>query len=144
VGSPEYFQQHPRPRKPSNLAGHRAVNLTLPITGATSTWRLMKNGQEISVRLEGSLTFNTIDLIIEAALCGWGIAHVPLDQVVQHLQSGRLMQVLKSWTPSLPAYHLYYSRRRHLSLAFNLFLDAVRVPPKEDDDDQNTPPRARS
>lgn len=78
------------------------------------------------VRVEGPLIFNTIDLILDAAVAGLGLAYLPLDQVEAHMENGRLVRVLGKWTPPLPAYHLYYPSRRHTSAAFTLFVDALR------------------
>lgn len=78
------------------------------------------------VRVDGPLTFNAIDLILDATLDGLGLAYLPLDQVETHVRAGRLTQVLKKWTPPLPGYHLYYPNRRHATVAFKLLVDALR------------------
>jgi DNA-binding transcriptional LysR family regulator len=126
VGSPSYFACRSAPREPRDLVEHRCVNLRLPTSGALNAWRLVKDGRETRVRVEGPLTFNAIDLILDAALVGMGLAYLPLDQVKAHVDDGRLAIVLAKWTPALPAYHLYYPHRRHASLAFRLVVDALR------------------
>ena len=77
----------------------------------------------------GPLVLNTIDLILDSALAGLGLAYLPLDQVEGHLAGSRLAQVLGPWTPPLPGYHLYYPSRRHASPAFRLLVDALRYRP---------------
>jgi len=57
--------------------------------------------------LDGPLVFNSIDLILDAALAGHELASLPLDQVQAHLDTGRLQRVLARFTPDLPGYHLY-------------------------------------
>jgi DNA-binding transcriptional LysR family regulator len=69
-------------------------------------WRLLQDGREIRVQVDGPLIFNTIDLILDATLGDW-LAYLPLDQV-DHIADGRLKRVLDKWTPPLPGYHLYY------------------------------------
>lgn len=125
VGSPSYFARQGTPRGPDDLIHHRAVNLRLPTSGALNSWRLMQNGRETRVRIDGPLVFNTIDLILDATLDGHGLAYLPLDQVELHLRDGRLRQLLGPFTPDLPAYHLYYPNRRHASQAFRLFVEAL-------------------
>jgi DNA-binding transcriptional LysR family regulator len=78
------------------------------------------------VRVEGPLALNSIDLIRDAALDGHGLANLPLDQVEDDIEAGRLVQVLGRFTPDLPGYHLYYPHRRHPSAAFGLFVDTLR------------------
>lgn len=126
VGSPHYFRQHAAPANPDQLVSHRCINLRLPTSGTLNAWRFVKRGREMRVRVEGPLVFNTIDLILDAALDGLGLAYLPADQVDKLMRSGRLKAVLGEWTPPLPAYHLYYPSRRHASPAFKLLVDALR------------------
>lgn len=126
VGSPEYFRTHSPPSSPAQLVDHRAVNLRLPTSGTLNGWRLMRGGRETRVRIDGSLVLNSIDLILDAALDGHGLAYLPLDQVQSHLNAGRLTRVLARFTPDLPGYHLYYPNRRHSSAAFVLLVETLR------------------
>lgn len=126
VGSPAHFETHAVPQRPEQLVEHRAINLRLPTTGVLNAWRFIEGGREVRVHVDGALVFNTIDLILDAALDGLGLAYLPLDQVAEHLAGGRLIRVLADSTPPLPGYHLYYPSRRHASPAFSLFVDAVR------------------
>ena len=126
VGSPAYFRDHRSPDEPHDLAKHRGINLRLPTSGTVNAWLLAQGDREMRVRVDGALTFNTIDLILDSALSGMGLAYLPLDQVDEHLKTGRLVQVLQEWTPPLPGYHLYYPSRRHASLAFKLLVEALR------------------
>jgi DNA-binding transcriptional LysR family regulator len=126
VGAPGYFRAHPVPASPAQLIDHRAINLRLPTSGTLNRWRLMRGGRETRVRVDGPLVFNTIDLILDAARDGHGLAYLPLDQVRHHLDAGRLVRVLSRFTPDLPGYHLYYPHRRHASAAFTLFVEALR------------------
>jgi len=79
------------------------------------------------VRVAGPLVCNTIDLILDAALDGHGLAYLPLDQVQQHIEAGRLVRVLGRFTPDLPGYHLYYPNRRYASPAFRALLEVLRL-----------------
>nr|WP_279578044.1 LysR substrate-binding domain-containing protein [Paracoccus versutus] len=65
-------------------------------------------------------------MIRDAALDGHGLAYLPLDQVRQDLDDGRLRRVLARLTPDLPGYHLYYPHRRHASSAFTLLVETLR------------------
>ncbi len=129
VGSPIYFRKLAQPTLPDQLVAHRCINLRLPTSGTLNAWRFVKGGRETRVRVEGPLIFNTIDLIQDAALDGLGLAYLPLDQVEKLIKSARLRRVLTQWTPPLPAYHLYYPSRRHVSPAFKLLVDVLRFRP---------------
>lgn len=126
VGSPDYFERHPAPKRPTDLVDHRCINLRLPTAGSVNPWRFVKKGMETRVHVEGPLVLSTIDLILDAALAGIGLAYLPRDQVAPHIDAGRLTEVLSKSLPSLPGYHLYYANRQNASPAFRLFVDAVR------------------
>lgn len=81
VGSPDYFSRRSVPTSVSQLIDHQAINLYLPTSGTANRWRLIRGGREVRVRMEGQLLLNTIDLIIDAAIDGHGLAYLPYDQV---------------------------------------------------------------
>jgi DNA-binding transcriptional LysR family regulator len=78
------------------------------------------------VRVEGQLVFNTITLILDAALAGFGVAYLPEDQAQQHIATGRLLRVLAHWCPPFSGYHLYYPSRRQHAPAFAFLVEALR------------------
>ena len=127
VAAPTYLAEHGVPLTPQDLVDHRAINLRLPSSETINAWRLSKGGDVKQVRIEGALSFNTIDLIRQSALLGQGLAYLPRDQVEEDMASGALAQVLADWTPPLPGYHLYYPNRRHSSPAFRLVVDALKA-----------------
>ena len=129
VGSPAYLADRPAPTDAQELARHRGINLRLPSSHALFGWPVIQDGREIEVRLDGPLVFNALDLIVDGALAGLGLAYVPRDLVEGALKAGRLVQVLKAATPPLPPYHLYYPSRRHITPAFRLVIDALRYRP---------------
>lgn len=126
VGSPAYFERHPAPASPRELSQHICLNLRMPTSGTFYEWRVSKGGKAVHVRLDGQLAFNSLGPIRDAALAGLGIANLPLDQVAEHLNAGRLLRVMEDWSEDLPPYFLYYPHRRHGSAAFRLLVDALR------------------
>lgn len=131
VATPAYFERLSAPANPKELVHHRCLNLRLPTSGTLNEWRFGKRGRTMRVRVDGPLVFNTIELILDAALEGLGLAYLPLDQVEQHIENGRLVRVLDAWMQPLPGYHLYYPNRRNSSAAFNLLVDAFRYRPEK-------------
>lgn len=125
VGSPEYLSQHPRITAPQNLVQHSCINLRLPTSGGMYSWPFKKNGKELQVRVQGPLIFNTIDLILDAAVSGFGLAYLSFDQVREHIESGRLVSILEDWCPQLSGYHIYYPNRKPPA-AFALIVEALR------------------
>ena len=126
VGAKSYFARRPPPRTPQDLVGHSCINLRLPTHGGLYAWEFERDGREVRVRVEGQLVFNGIFQILDAALAGFGLAHVPEDLARPHLARGRLQRVLEDWCPPWSGYHLYYPSRRQPSAAFALLVDALR------------------
>lgn len=126
VGSPRYLQQHNSPSTPQELQNHRCINMRLPTRGGLYAWEFEKDGQELRVRVDGQLTFNSLRQRIDAAVVGFGLAYVPEDSVQNELADGRLVQVLDAWCNTFPGYYLYYPSRKQHTTAFSLFVDALR------------------
>ncbi len=107
VATPSCFEGRPQPRTPQDLTAHNCINHRLPTYGGLYAWEFEKDGRELNVRVEGQLVCNTTDLILDAALAGFGLAYLPEQQVQAHLATGRLVRVLGDWCPAFPGYHLY-------------------------------------
>ncbi|MCB8876006.1 LysR family transcriptional regulator [Acidisoma silvae] len=126
VGSPAYFAGHAPPRTPQDLPDHSCINLRLPTYGGLYPWELEKDGVELKVRAEGRFVFNSTFSVLDAAVAGFGLAHVPEDIAAPYVKKGKLRQVLQDWSPAWPGYHLYYPSRRQSSPAFSLLVNALR------------------
>jgi DNA-binding transcriptional LysR family regulator len=126
VGAPSYLAKRGVPTSVAQLIDHQAINLFLPTSGTANRWRLIRGGREVRVRMEGQLLFNNLDLILDAAIDGHGLAYLPYDQVQHAIADNKLVRVLEKFTPDLPGYHLYYPHRRHSGSAFSLLIDTLK------------------
>ena len=127
VGSPAYFKRRPRPVTPHDLTVHVGINLRLPTSGGLWSWPFEKGGREVRVRAEGQMVCNTVPMMLNFALAGVGLAHLPEDVVQQQVHDGRLIRVLEDWCPVVTGYHLYYPSRRQPKPAFKLLLELLRA-----------------
>lgn len=127
VASPDYFSRHSAPQTPYDLTEHQCINLRMVRSGAIYVWEFDHEGNELNVRVNGQLTFNTSEHIVDAALTGLGIAFLPEQECGSHISEGRLVRVLESWCHPFPGYYLYYPSRKQLSPAFSLVVDALRI-----------------
>ncbi len=126
VGSPSYFAQRPKPRRPQDLTAHDCVNISLPTYGGIYPWEFEKRGRALRVRVEGQLVFNNIAMRLKAVRAGLGLAYLPEDQVEADVAQGRLVRVLEDWCAPFSGYHLYYPSRRLPSPAFSPLVEALR------------------
>ena len=127
VASPDYFDQHPRPATPEDLAQHSCINIRFPTYGGLDVWEFEQAGRVIRVRVTGQLIFNSTVHVAQAAMAGLGIAYLPENEFSPYLEEGQLIRVLDTFCPPFEGYHLYYPSRRQPSPAFSLVLDALRL-----------------
>jgi DNA-binding transcriptional LysR family regulator len=126
VGSPSYFERHPKPRTPQELVTHECINLWLSEAAGHYVWEFKKGARQPRVRVSGPLAFNDIAMMRTAALDGLGLVNLPQDYVSPYLDDGLLVRVLDDWCPPHPGYHLYYPSRRQPTPAFSLLVEALR------------------
>lgn len=126
VASPAYLAQHPTPKHPHDLLAHDCINMRQARAGGLYAWEFEKDGQELRVRVDGQLTFNTSYAMVDAALNGYGIAYLPEDLATAHIADGRLVLLLDDWSAPFPGYYIYYPSRRQNLPAFKVIVDALR------------------
>lgn len=126
VGTPSYFAAHGVPQTPHDLARHRCINLRMVSAGSLYAWEFEKAGRELRVRVEGQLVLNDVDLVVEAAAAGHGIAFLLEGEFSEQLADGTLVRVLEDWCEPFDGYYLYYPSRRQPSPAFRMLLEALR------------------
>lgn len=115
VASPDYFAKHPIPNTPHELTQHQCINQRMVTSGGLYVWDFDQDGGDLNVRVDGQLTFNTSEYIVEAALAGFGIAFLPEEEFSPHIEEGRLIRVLEPWCAPFSGYYLYYPSRKQPS-----------------------------
>ena len=126
VASPGYFAEHGVPEHPQDLLQHNCINMRHEKRGGLYPWEFEKDEQELNVRVNGQMTFNNSYAMMDAAICGMGIAFVPNSMADDHIASGALQLVLDDWTPFFDGYFLYFPTRRQNLPVFRVIVDALR------------------
>ena len=127
VASPTYFAQRSTPKAPQDLSDHDCIGMRLPTHGGLMGWEFTHQGRTVSTNVTGRLVFNNNALVLEASLAGHGLAWLPENVVSEHIQSGRLIEVMDAWSTTYPGYHLYYASRRS-SPALARVVETLRLP----------------
>jgi DNA-binding transcriptional LysR family regulator len=125
VASPGYLAHHKPPKAPHDLTKHRCIRFRFE-SGALYRWDLEHRGKSASIDVQGPITLGNLNLMVEAALGGIGVAWVPDYLAEEHLASDRLRQLLPEWSPAFPGLCLYYPANRFPPTALRLFAQAVR------------------
>ena len=125
VASPTYLDRHGRPQTPTDLTRHTCIRIRFP-SGRIFPWQFEVDGEELVLTPEGRLTLNDARHAVSATLAGLGIALMAAEYAEPHIRAGALVEVLESYRPALPAWHIYYPSRRHVPPALRAFLDFYR------------------
>ena len=126
VGSPGYFKTHTPPLTPHDLKGLPCVRYRFT-SGTLYRWEFERGGIELDIDVEGPLTLNDQDLMLDAALDGVGLAFVFEAQAEELIAKRKLVRVLADWCPAYPGFFLYYPSRRQLPAALRAFVDFART-----------------
>ena len=126
VGSPAYFESHPKPKSPRDLLNHRCINFRHGSAGVYR-WEFDRGKKSLSVAVNGPLIVDDAEIMIRAAIDGVGLAFTFEEHVAPHLASGALVRVLEDWCPPFAGYFLYYPSRRQQPAALSALIKTLRL-----------------
>ncbi len=126
VGSPGYFETHPKPERPADLLAHSCIRSRMP-SGAIWDWDFHRHGEEFSVAVDGPLTLDEPNLMQQAARAGVGLAYLTEWNAAADIASGRLVPVLTDWSAAFAGLCLYYPGRRLVPAGLRALIDLVRA-----------------
>lgn len=89
--SPAYLREHPAPQQVDDLSGHNC--LTHSYYGK-SLWHFTREGEELSVPVQGNISANEASTLLSATLAGAGISLLPSYQAGVFVQRGELVRLL--------------------------------------------------
>ena len=140
--SPEYLRRHGRPRRPEDLAAHRAIVFVEP--RPLDELVFTREARETRVKLKAAMTTNSGAAAMAAIEEGIGLGLAPSFLAHAALEAGRVEPVLLDW--SLPEWGIFalYPHRRFLSPKVGVFVEALRAAFGDGSSDPWWPPRYRS
>ena len=121
VASPDYLQKHGHPRIPEELQQH---NCLLPsFSEVLDNWLFYRDEQEVKVQVSGNFFCNNPVAVEICAVKGIGIACLPLTQVQQAIDAGRLVRLLTDYQIPERALRAYYSEKHFVPAKIRVFVD---------------------
>ncbi|MCW5658940.1 MAG: LysR family transcriptional regulator [Burkholderiaceae bacterium] len=124
--APAYLRQYGCPRKPEELARHRALVFLEP--RLRDEWMFERDARSVRVKLDGFMTSNFGAALSAAGAAGAGVVIAPSFVTRTDVAAGRLQRLLPDWTV-LPALHVYaiYPHRRFLAAKVKACIEALRT-----------------
>jgi len=125
VASPDYLARHGTPETPDELHNHACLNWRWPTDGSLYRWEFEEDGREFEIAVQGPIIANDIEVILQAALQGLGIAYASHEWMEGWLKDGKLVRVLERYSPKFPGVYLYHPSRRQQPPALRAFIDCL-------------------
>ena len=122
VAAPDYLARHPAPSLPKDLPAHNCIRYRLPWDGSIQPWVFVKGRQQTEIAVDGSLTVNDLELLLNATLDGVGVAYLAEPIIGPHLAQGQLVTLLEGWSCTVPGVFLYHPSRRQTPMPLQVFL----------------------
>ena len=115
--APAYLARHGHPKTPAQLSGHNCIGIRQG-DEAHGVWRLSNGRGEHrrteAIKVRGNLVTNDGEIAVNWALEGHGILMRAQWDIVGHLRSGRLVQILPTYeTPDADIFAVYPQRHQH-------------------------------
>lgn len=130
--APSYFAGREPPRTIEDLVEHTCIAYRRPRNGRIREWRFKSGATIRHLPVNGPVTFNNIDLLVEAASAGMGIIQVPACYAQPLLERGELVETLldyKAGGYEISAVYLQQQRNVPKIRVFMNFLVALFNPP---------------
>jgi len=124
VCSPAYFESHPMPQKPAEVADHNCLQYAYYPYG--EEWRFEDGaGRQESVKIGGNAVSNSAEMLRFLTLNGKGIFLAPSFVVFDDIAEGRLVKIMPDYRPVEFSINAVYPNRSHLATKVRLFIDLL-------------------
>ncbi|MBU2863180.1 LysR family transcriptional regulator [Reinekea forsetii] len=122
VASKEYLDKHGRPETLQELTNHYILMVS-GIDFAEPRWikRFLKEAALINK--DRRFTVNDLDALCEATLNDMGISALPYYMIREHIESGKLVNLLPEVNIPTRTIHVVYPENRYLSAKSRAFVD---------------------
>jgi DNA-binding transcriptional LysR family regulator len=124
IATPAYLKKNGTPRTPQDLVNHNCILYAYLSTG--SEW-LFGNDAEIRVKVSGTLRANNGEAIRQAVMADIGIAASPAWLIQDDLKSGKVIELLRDFTPPPGEINAVYPSGRHVSAKVRAFTEFVKA-----------------
>lgn len=124
VCSPAYFESHPMPKTPAEVAEHNCLQYAYYPYG--DEWRFEDgDGNKESVKISGNVVSNSAEMLRFLTLTGRGIFLAPSFVVFDDIAEGRLVKIMPDYRPIEFNINAVYPNRSHLPTKVRLFIDLL-------------------
>jgi DNA-binding transcriptional LysR family regulator len=121
AASPAYLGRRGRPKNPDDLASHAVI--IGPGWPGPNAWTFTKNGERMSVRVEGQLTTAANEGAVAGAVAGLGITLTSFWGCRAEIERGDLTRIMEDWALEPVELHAVFPPGRAASPAARAFIN---------------------
>jgi DNA-binding transcriptional LysR family regulator len=121
--SPGYLARRGVPVVSADLARHRHQCVIAGPSTDNAHWVLDGPHGQDTVAVTGRFAANEMQVVIAAAIAGYGIAQMPSQVAEPYVRDGRLRRVLDSYTTPVGGLYAVYPSSRHVSPLVKAFIE---------------------
>jgi DNA-binding transcriptional LysR family regulator len=123
VASPAYLKARGVPRRLADLSRHDAVHWAGSFGQKPFGFEYEENGEWKEIPMRGSVTVNSAESYVAAAVAGLGLIQTPELSLEHELGAGQLVEVLPRYRAAPMPVSILYPHRRQLSRRVRVFID---------------------
>ncbi|NQZ24025.1 MAG: LysR family transcriptional regulator [Colwellia sp.] len=124
LASPEYLKNHGTPMHPEELVDHQMIsyrNLKTPETWHYTT----KSGHKTQTHVTSRVSCNNSEMMISLCLAGQGIIRMPLFNLREEVESGKLIPLFEDLMPINIGVYLVYPSKKNMPAKLRCFIDFI-------------------
>jgi DNA-binding transcriptional LysR family regulator len=124
LASPEYLAKHGTPMHPDELVDHQMIsyrNLKTPEIWQYTT----KSGQKIQTHVASRVLCNNSEMMISLCLAGQGIIRMPLFNLHEEVEAGKLIPLFEDLMPITIGVYLVYPSKKNMPAKVKCFIDFI-------------------
>lgn len=133
--SPAYLAEHPRPATFDALVAQRESHRFVGYArrGWRQPWRFASADNadiDLPFEIESRFFCDSLDVVMDAAVAGWGLARLPMWMAARDVDAGRLVRVFEEPQPFGYELNAVWPRMRTLPMKVRVVIDllAQRLP----------------
>lgn len=127
AAAPAYLRAKGAPERLADLEAHNCIGYRLLAGGGVYAWDLGEDGEDVSVRVAGSVRVTDPLSAIDLAIRGVGIVYGFEPLMREAIRDGRLTWILPETAITEPGLFLYYPKRATDAPKLRAFVDAVKA-----------------
>lgn len=124
MGAPGYWAAHGVPEHPAELERHTCLLMRNPSGIVLDLWEFARGAETVRVPVRGWMNSNAREAVLDLVIGGHGVGRFTEITTRQHLQSGRLVPVLRDWeVQGGPPVNLLYKASGRRSPRVRAYID---------------------